>query len=326
MPGKDRITGLVDPAVKGDDYIFELGAKEDGRKTNVPIVDVVLKGDEGQLDGGVAERYGGIRKLVMDLHSQVGEPIKGGDDYRSEPVYVSLLAEEYGTYRMKQFNPESYLNIPERMTLLESPQYIILKIPNPYSLVSDIIAIKIDISQLREEVERFGIDRVTGMLESIAASTHFYSYRDYVDKLIKALRNQLPETKDPARPGIDGQKSKDGGEVFQNRDLAGIDFRGLPIGGQPAQAPVMMLQLVKLAQGSKMADMDKEWLGIQREIAGPSMPYEKIKEYIAVCLNKPDCRKHLDKAVTCLITILRIEEEQALPTQNELKDLLICLG
>ncbi|MCU0651092.1 MAG: hypothetical protein MUC52_02530, partial [Candidatus Omnitrophica bacterium] len=121
-----------------------------------------------------------------------------------------------------------------------------------------------------------------------------------------------------------GEAQRDGGSELE--DVAGVDFRGLPVGGQPANVPVMVPQLEKLAQCSKMVDMDKEWLAIQREMAGRSVPYEKIKEYIAVCMNKPGCRKHLDKAAACLISILRIEEEQALPTRSELKDLLICLG
>jgi hypothetical protein len=88
----------------------------------------------------------------------------------------------------------------------------------------------------------------------------------------------------------------------------------------------MMPQLEKLAQCSKMADMDKEWSDIQKQMQTRDMPYARIKEYVAVCLTRQDCRKDLDQVVNCLINILKIEEEQALSTKQELKDILMCLG
>ncbi|MCX5708659.1 MAG: GNAT family N-acetyltransferase [Candidatus Omnitrophica bacterium] len=106
----------------------------------------------------------------------------------------------------------------------------------------------------------------------------------------------------------------------------GVDFRELPVSGQPSIAPVLMPQLQKLAQNSRMKDLDREWNNIRGEMLAPEMPYNRIKEYIAVCLNRPGCRKKLDQAVTCIIDILRMEEDQALATNQELKDILMYLS
>jgi hypothetical protein len=57
-----------------------------------------------------------------------------------------------------------------------------------------------------------------------------------------------------------------------------------------------------------------------------SMPYNRIKEYIAVSLSKPDPQKHLAPVVTVIINILKIEEEQARATTQELNDILLYLG
>jgi hypothetical protein len=119
----------------------------------------------------------------------------------------------------------------------------------------------------------------------------------------------------------------DGG-MGQN-DLSGIDFRTLPV-GQPQQAPVMMPQIAqqmqKLAKESKMQDLDKEWKDIESQMRSKDMPYNRIKEYIAVCATRTDTRQHLDKTVSCILNILRIEEEQALVTSQELKELLVYIG
>lgn len=87
-----------------------------------------------------------------------------------------------------------------------------------------------------------------------------------------------------------------------------------------------MPQLQKLAQNSRMQDLDREWGQIRAEMLAPEMPYNRIKEYIAVCLTRPDCQGKLDQAVCCIIDILRMEEDQALVTNQELKDILMYLS
>ncbi|MCX5708657.1 MAG: AAA family ATPase [Candidatus Omnitrophica bacterium] len=118
---------------------------------------------------------------------------------------------------------------------------------------------------------------------------------------------------------------QDGGTA-QTDDLGGIDFRQIPVAGESAVTTALTPQLQQLAQNSKMADLDQEWSCIRGEMLAPQMPYGKIREYIAVCLSRPGCRKKLDQAVTCIIDILRMEEDQALATNQELKDILMYLS
>lgn len=121
-----------------------------------------------------------------------------------------------------------------------------------------------------------------------------------------------------------GNGKADGGSPKE--DLGGIDFRELPVSGQPAPFPALMPQLQQLAENSLIKDLDQEWSQIRGEMLAPEMPYNRIKEYIAVCLSRTDSRKNLDQAVSCIIDILRMEEEQALATNQELKDILMCLS
>ncbi|MFA5100388.1 MAG: hypothetical protein WC547_05860, partial [Candidatus Omnitrophota bacterium] len=120
---------------------------------------------------------------------------------------------------------------------------------------------------------------------------------------------------------------KDGGSAGD--DLAGIDLRAMPVAGQVRQPFLSMLQasqeLQRLAGDSKIQDLDKEWEEIEAQMRIEEMPYSRIKEYIAVCVTRNDAGKHLDKTIRCVLNILRLEEEQALPTNAELKDILFCL-
>jgi hypothetical protein len=120
----------------------------------------------------------------------------------------------------------------------------------------------------------------------------------------------------------------DGGANLGHGDTApgGVDFRQLPVAGQPAVTPVFMPQMQQLAANSQIKDLDQEWGRIRADMLAPEMPYNRIKEYIAVCLSRPDCRNKLGQAVSCLIDILRMEEDQALATNQELKDILMCLS
>lgn len=110
----------------------------------------------------------------------------------------------------------------------------------------------------------------------------------------------------------------------------GIDFRALPASGQSTQPgatmPHLTQELQSLANASKMQDLDKEWKEIEVRIRLSEMPYARMKEYVAVCACLPDAGEHLEKAVGCIMNILRLEEEQGLATRTELTDILVCIG
>ncbi|MBP6919495.1 MAG: hypothetical protein KBC23_00680 [Candidatus Omnitrophica bacterium] len=151
-----------------------------------------------------------------------------------------------------------------------------------------------------------------------------------VPKIIDAIEKNQASHNDTQRPKV----QLDGGEVrdidAQQQDLAGIDFRALHGGGQPQQAPVMMpqamLEMQQLARNSKIQDLDAEWKAIEAQMRAKEMPYARMKEYVAVCVCRPDAGEHLEKTARCILNILRLEEEQGLATRTELTDILVCIG
>ena len=128
-----------------------------------------------------------------------------------------------------------------------------------------------------------------------------------IDDVLKKIQNQ--------------QEFQDGGKA------GGIDFRALPITGQPQQAsamtPQVMLEMQELAVNSEMRDLIKEWDTIQRQIRGKQMPYTRLKEYIAVCYSKHD-RAQIEKVTQLMQNLLKLEEECAVQSSPELKELFIA--
>jgi len=154
------------------------------------------------------------------------------------------------------------------------------------------------------------------------------SLRNFED-FLKSPQLETKLSQDNSVLKKDRQQS-DGGDAggidLRQNELGGIDFRELPVAGQPAMTSTLMPQLQQLAANSKMKDLNQEWSQIRGEMLAPEMPYSRIKEYIAVCLNRPGCRNKLDQVVSRIIDILRMEEEQALATNQELQDILMYLS
>jgi hypothetical protein len=110
----------------------------------------------------------------------------------------------------------------------------------------------------------------------------------------------------------------------------GIDFRALPLTTQPGAlplAPAIDMQLLRqIAQGSSIADLDRAWKSIQSQAQQePALPCQKIKEYVAVCCQRSAGKDRLNEVSTYLAQVLRLEEDSAVSTTPELKELLVLV-
>jgi hypothetical protein len=143
-----------------------------------------------------------------------------------------------------------------------------------------------------------------------------------IEKISKVIsQKQKSDGGIPQSPDqIDGAE-----QSAAQKETGGIDLRSLPVSIQNARNE-MQAQLVKTAAASDIKDLALAWSQIEKEMKTNSMPYARIKEYIAVCSQRPDGKRNLSCAIICIMNIMKIEEEQALATQPELKDVLMCLG
>ena len=106
----------------------------------------------------------------------------------------------------------------------------------------------------------------------------------------------------------------------------GIDFRFLPIVTQSMDSlkasirsmPGNTLQRMNLAQ---------EWSDIERLLnSGITPSAQRLKEYLAASCFKGNFDSDMEKIVSCISDILRMEEQSCCTTDPTLKDILVVLG
>jgi len=106
----------------------------------------------------------------------------------------------------------------------------------------------------------------------------------------------------------------------------GIDFRGLPIVTQPMNITGVRPVIPQGYSFITNTKLDKEWSEIENMLNGGIIPsIERIREYLALSCQSQDCQARIDKALSCIADILRIEEERCFVTDSALKQVLILL-
>jgi hypothetical protein len=140
------------------------------------------------------------------------------------------------------------------------------------------------------------------------------------ESVLKALEEWGIETGSPAASETSAATPKDG--------KGGIDFRALPIVTQPMQPPLgtVPLERVPFSSGGDSPLLDKEWREIENMLNGGIIPStQRIKEYLEASCEGPDCAKRIEKVLSCIADILRLEEERCCSTEQSLKEFLVLL-
>ena len=104
----------------------------------------------------------------------------------------------------------------------------------------------------------------------------------------------------------------------------GIDFRALPI----ARQPVLINPKVNasIIPPIPLAELNSAWLQIEKMLAAGITPSsERIKEYLQSCGQKQEFNQDIDKVLSCIADIFRLEEEQVAGTDLFLKEMLALL-
>lgn len=114
------------------------------------------------------------------------------------------------------------------------------------------------------------------------------------------------------------------------RTTGGIDFRSLPIVTQAISNLSASLGTVPLARregiGGDSSFLEAEWRQIeQMSQAGIRPSAERIKEYLQASCYKGKVEEDKDRVVLCISGILRQEEEEYIPTEPMLRDILVVL-
>jgi hypothetical protein len=106
----------------------------------------------------------------------------------------------------------------------------------------------------------------------------------------------------------------------------GIDFRFLPIVTQSMDS--LKASMRAMPQSSlQRINLTQEWSDIQRLVnSGITPSAERIKDYLVASCFKGNLDTDIDKIVSCISDILRMQEEACCSTDPILKDILVVLG
>jgi len=114
-------------------------------------------------------------------------------------------------------------------------------------------------------------------------------------------------------------------KVPETDKKGGIDFRALPIVTQAIGNLSASIGTIPLSR-FRGIDLDYEWRDIERLVnSGITPSAERIKEYLQASCYQGNTDKDIDKVISCISDILRLEEERYSPTDPVLKDILVVL-
>jgi len=120
---------------------------------------------------------------------------------------------------------------------------------------------------------------------------------------------------------------RDGGEADKagHKEVGGIDMRCLPL-GQPEEV-LTMSQVVAGKDAMQMSaeELDEQWGSIEKEILSGPMPFDRLKAYAVACFANQGATIQREKFCSYIADILKLEEEAAVPTEKDLKELLVVL-
>ncbi len=116
-----------------------------------------------------------------------------------------------------------------------------------------------------------------------------------------------------------------GGSSPVKSDKGGIDFRALPITAQTMGTVLKPITDLNLENRPHL-NLDREWKAIEGMLKAGIIPSsERIKEYAQASCFSRDCDKEIAKVLSCVASIMRMEEERCISTEAALTDLLMIL-
>jgi len=113
-----------------------------------------------------------------------------------------------------------------------------------------------------------------------------------------------------------------------SNNVGGIDFRTLPITIQPMGSfSGLNFKLPQLSQAElREINVDLEMRQIKNMVQAGIIPSgQRIKELIAVCIQKREMNSYVDNLLLCLADIFKLEEENASESSFDLREALVIV-
>ncbi|MFA6384100.1 MAG: HEAT repeat domain-containing protein, partial [Candidatus Omnitrophota bacterium] len=125
--------------------------------------------------------------------------------------------------------------------------------------------------------------------------------------------------------------SADGGnpakeEAVVPLDTGGIDLREMPVTRHTGAGMLSAVVPGSVAKNITARDLEANWMDIEKRIQSGPMPYEQLKAHAISCCESRDGVSQREKLVSFISSILKLEEQAAVATAPELKEILVVLG
>ncbi len=135
----------------------------------------------------------------------------------------------------------------------------------------------------------------------------------------------MSNTQKPAIETADTKASEQSDSPSRFSKTGGIDFRQLPIVRKAIGNLKANLGSSAMEKLNSM-NLDTEWQEIENLVNQGAIPQaERLKSYIQASCLKGNADKDIDKVISCIADILRIEEDFYIPTEPMLLDILVAV-
>lgn len=115
----------------------------------------------------------------------------------------------------------------------------------------------------------------------------------------------------------DASAKKDGG----TGKYGGIDFTALPLLVQPSVRPAALP-----AVPVSLAELDSQWQDIVKQLNAGSVPCDSLREYVVGCRSQKLASVHLKRAHVYVDSLLRMEQDAAVRTSAQMKEVIADLA
>jgi hypothetical protein len=175
-----------------------------------------------------------------------------------------------------------------------------------------------------------GVQVTTQSYEFIEAFTEQdldFLNEDYLFEITKDFKPEIGEDIEISPEELDYKEPIANSEVKSIApDKGGIDFRFLPVVVQSMDN--LRASIGTMSQNSlQRINLTQEWSDIERFVnSGITPSAERLKEYLAASCFKGGLDRDMEKIVSCIADILRMQEQTCCVTDPVLKDILVVLG
>ena len=154
-----------------------------------------------------------------------------------------------------------------------------------------------------------------------------YKFKDYIEPFYNP--NVGGATGQRTQAAIKSSQESSSALAIEQEDVlavnkkGGVDFRTLSNMAHPINIPELNLKVMPIGKLDNI-DIDSEWSEIRNMLNANIIPSaQRIKEYFEACYQENRLSDELNSILNCIAEIMRIEEERALATAPELRNLLI---